>query len=118
MDYSSSVVGVYNTYVDMAVKIVEQLHVAEYYTRVGMVQYSSLARTLTTFHLNQYQRKENVIKAMRDAEFTGGTTNTSAGLEQAKEELNPVYGARPKKAQQVLVIEKACQGMPNEAPFR
>lgn len=101
IDYSSSVTALYSSYVDMAVKIVEQLHVGEYFTRISMVQFSSLARTVATFHLNKYPLKDNIIKAMREAEFTGGTTNTSAGLEMAREELDPIYGARPKTAQQV-----------------
>lgn len=101
IDFSSSVTALYHSYVEMAVKIVEQLHIADYYTRIGMIQFSSLARTTSTFHLNKYRLKDDAIKAMREAEFTGGTTNTSAGLEMALEQFDPIYGARPKKAQQV-----------------
>lgn len=102
IDSSSSVIDHFEKYRDLAAQIIDALNVGPYFTRVALVQYASKWRVQIPFHLNTFFTKKQLLDETRNLYYTGGTTNTAAGLTQAVNELSdPSFGARPGQARQV-----------------
>ena len=73
--------------------MVSQLEIGPDNTQVGMVVFGSSSRV--EFHLNTYHDNSSLLQAIANVQYTGGGTNTPAGLTTLLSEFSPVYGARP-----------------------
>ena len=78
---------------NFAANLVRQLEIGPDNTRVGLIRFGSSASVM--FHLNTYQEKSNLLRAISNVGYTGGSTNTPAGLTTLLSEFSTVYGARP-----------------------
>lgn len=77
------------------------LRIGSYYTRISFIHYASKWRTETLIHLKDFVTKEQAAQEIQKVYYTGGTTNTAAGLIKALEEFKPDNGGRPGLAKRV-----------------
>ena len=78
---------------NFAADLVRQLEIGPDNTRVGLIRFGSSASVM--FHLNRYQEKSSLLRAISNVGYSGGSTNTPAGLITLLSAFNTVYGARP-----------------------
>ena len=79
--------------INFAVNLVRQLEIGPRNTQVGLIRFASSASAL--FHLNTYQNKSNLLRAISAVRFISGGTNTAVALDTLLSEFSTVYGARP-----------------------
>ena len=73
--------------------IVNGLVIGPQNTQVGVITFGSNARV--SFHLNTYQTNGTLHQAIANILYTGGSTNTPAGLMTLLNEFSMMYGGRP-----------------------
>ena len=65
-------------------------------TRVGVVQFSTSASV--HFHLNTHLTKSSLLDAVANIPYTGGQTDTAAGINLSIQLFNTTFGARPRSS--------------------
>lgn len=76
-----------------------------------MLQFASKLRTDITFPFNKTFDKEKVLREIKGAEYTSGTTNLEAALELATKSFDADDGARPGLAKQVQYVAFMYHGI-------
>ncbi|KAK0400083.1 hypothetical protein QR680_003346 [Steinernema hermaphroditum] len=114
MDFSTTTTPIYKEYISMAERLISRLKIGPHYTRVSLVVFSTVGKTHSVFDLKRYDTADEIIKAIRNAPYSGGTTAVGQGIQVGREQINERKGGRPKIATRAMVV--FTDGWSNKGP--
>ncbi|XP_040900558.1 collagen alpha-6(VI) chain-like isoform X2 [Toxotes jaculatrix] len=93
LDHSSSInIDNYAIMVNFTADLVQSLDVREKFVHVGLAQFSGDPKD--EFYLNQYSKREDVVKRIHELEYRGGNTNIGEALRHVKKYFEVSQGSR------------------------
>lgn len=104
IDASGSVDETFNKEKELAAGIIDKLKVGPENTRISLIKFAGKEKVRTFLNFNDLQSKTNVLKQLHRIPFSSGTTALHMGLLEALENYAESKGARPGKADPILII--------------
>ena len=115
LDASGSI-GSYNFQLirNFVANVVRNLKIGHDQTRVGVVQYSSIASV--QFSLKTYMTNASLLQAIANIPYTGGDTNTADAILTCIQQFSTFYGARPRSSGIPRIAIVVTDGRSNSRP--
>ncbi|CAD6187574.1 unnamed protein product [Caenorhabditis auriculariae] len=83
LDATSSVKGVFDSYLTYITKVIEGLEISDVQDRVGVVVFSSAKKQKLKIKLGEFNKTSSLVDAVRKLPFFSGVTSTGAALKFA-----------------------------------
>ena len=104
IDASGSVEETFNKEKELAAGIIENLNIGPDSTRISLIKFAGKDKVRTFLNFNDLQSQENVLRQLHRIPFSSGITALHMGLLEALNNYEESKGARPGKADPILII--------------